>query len=95
MKTIRTLLFCLSLSLLSCGAFASQVNINTVDAATLAETITGVGPKLAEAIIQYRDKHGPFQSVDDLQQVKGIGAKTIEKNRAKLSVETTPQSKAQ
>jgi competence protein ComEA len=92
MKTIRTLLICLCLSMLSFAAVAVPVNINTVDASTLAATIKGVGPKLAEAIVQYRAEHGPFQTVDELQKVKGVGAKTIEKNREKLSVDTTAEA---
>lgn len=95
MKMIRTLLACLFLSMLSVGAYAVPVNINTADASVLAETITGVGPKLAAAIVQYRKEHGPFQSVDELQKVKGIGATTVEKNRSKLSVETLPQGDLQ
>lgn len=95
MKTIPTLFICLCLSFLSFAALAVPVNINTVDASTLATTIKGVGPKLAKAIVQYRTEHGPFETVDDLQKVKGVGAKTIEKNREKLSVDTTAEAEAQ
>lgn len=63
-----------------------KININTADAATLSEYVIGVGPRKAEAIVQYRKKHGLFRTVDDLAKVKGIGPKTIEKNRAILSV---------
>jgi competence protein ComEA len=86
MKTIRTLFAALSLATLSLAAFAVQVNINTGDATALAETIDGVGPKLAMTIIQYRQANGPFQSVDELQNVKGIGTKIVEKNRSKMTV---------
>lgn len=95
MKTIRALFICLCLSMLSFAAVAVPVNINTASASMLATTIKGVGPKLATAIVQYRTEHGPFQTVDDLQKVKGVGAKTIEKNREKLSVDTTTEAGAQ
>ena len=94
MKTIRALFICLCLSMLSFAAVAVPVNINTAGASTLATTIQGVGPKLAKAIVQYRTEHGPFQTVDDLQKVKGVGAKTIEKNREKLSVDTAIEAEA-
>lgn len=80
MKSLfRTLVF---LSALLAGtAFAGPVNINTADAATLAKELTGVGDVTAAAIVAYREEHGPFQSADDLTKVKGVGAKTVEKNR--------------
>lgn len=55
------------------GASGSgKVNINRASAVEL-ETITGVGPKLAAAIVEYRTSHGPFASIDQLSEVKGIG----------------------
>lgn len=65
-------------------AFAGPVNINTADAATIAKELVNVGPKTAEAIVAYRDEHGPFKSVDDLKNVKGVGDKTIEKNEGNI-----------
>jgi competence protein ComEA len=65
---------------------AEPVNINTADAQTL-ETLAGIGEKRAEAIIEYRSKHGPFVSVEDLLKVKGIGVKTLDKNRDNMTVE--------
>lgn len=61
------------------------ISINNADQATL-EKLNGVGPVKARAIIEFRDKEGAFQSVDDLVKVKGIGAKTLEKNRAILTL---------
>jgi competence protein ComEA len=74
--------------LLCCSsmALAGVVNINTADAQSLAGNISGVGIKRAQAIIDYRDAHGPFKSVDDLTQVKGIGSKLLERNRENLVV---------
>ncbi|MFV0456116.1 MAG: ComEA family DNA-binding protein [Pseudomonas sp.] len=62
------------------------VNLNTADAETLTRELTGIGATKARAIVQYRDAHGPFTSVDELLEVKGIGAATLEKNRSKLSL---------
>ena len=61
------------------------ININTADATTLAE-LNGIGEAKAAAIVDYRKQHGPFKSVEQLADVKGIGDKFIEKNRSRLSV---------
>lgn len=63
----------------------NKININTASMGELA-TLHGVGAKTAHAIIQYRQTHGAFNSIDDLTKVKGIGAKTLEKNRQRLTV---------
>lgn len=68
------------------AAQSSTVNINTADVETLQSGLTGIGKVKAEAIVEYRDSNGPFASVDELLEVKGIGAATLEKNRDKLSV---------
>lgn len=60
---------------------AARVNVNTADAATLASRLNGVGEKKAQAIIQHRKQHGPFNSLAQLQQVDGIGPAIIEKNK--------------
>lgn len=67
-------------------AFAGVVNINTADAQSLANNLSGVGLKRAQAIIDYRETNGPFKSVDDLVEVKGIGDKVLELNRDHLIV---------
>lgn len=72
--------------LFSTGAFAGPVDINQADAGVLADAIVGIGAKKAALIVEYRDQHGPFASVDELAQVKGIGASTIDRNRANLMV---------
>ncbi|RDS85497.1 ComEA family DNA-binding protein [Dyella psychrodurans] len=59
---------------------ATPVNINTADAATIANALDGIGLAKAKAIVAYRDEHGPFKNVDDLSQVKGIGKATLERN---------------
>jgi len=63
-----------------------SVNINTADAQTLAVALDGVGAARAKAIVEYREEHGPFRSVDDLAQVKGIGERVVAANRARLKV---------
>jgi competence protein ComEA len=69
----------------SSGSSGALVNINTADEATL-ETLNGVGPVLAAAIIQYRTEHGPFASVDQLDEVSGIGPATLEDLRSQVTV---------
>jgi competence protein ComEA len=63
---------------------AEPVNINTADATALAKALTGVGPAKAKAIVSYREKNGPFKSVDQLAMVEGISQKLIDKNRADI-----------
>ncbi|MFC6298393.1 competence protein ComEA [Pseudomonas sp. CCM 7893] len=63
-----------------------NVNLNTADVETLKRDLSGVGAAKAMAIVNYRDNHGPFASVDELLQVNGIGKSLLEKNRNKLSV---------
>jgi competence protein ComEA len=67
------------------GGATALVNVNTADEATL-ETLNGVGPVLAAAIIQYRTEHGPFASVDQLDEVSGIGPATLEDLRSQVTV---------
>lgn len=67
------------------GTTGALVNINTADETTL-ETLNGVGPVLAAAIIQYRTEHGPFASVDQLDEVSGIGPATLEDLRSQVTV---------
>lgn len=85
MKIIKALL--VAVTLLSGGlAWAGNVNINTADAATLAEGLNGVGIKKAQAIVDYRKQHGPFKSIQDLAKVKGINDKLIEKNKESITL---------
>ncbi|MCY1258674.1 competence protein ComEA helix-hairpin-helix repeat region [compost metagenome] len=62
------------------------VNLNTADVAQLQSELKGIGEKKAEAIVQYREANGPFTSVDQLLEVKGIGKATLDKNREKLTI---------
>jgi len=66
---------------------ASEVlNINSADAATIEQKLKGVGATKAQAIVKYRQKNGPFKSVDELVNVSGIGEKTLEKLRTYITV---------
>lgn len=81
MRLIKSLLLALALSLPLFAGAAEPVNINTADAAAIAASLNGIGDAKAKAIVEYRQKNGPFKSADELVNVKGIGLKTVEKNR--------------
>ncbi len=63
-----------------------KVNINTATAEELSEGLKGIGPKKAQAIVVYRDKHGPFTHIDQLKEVKGIGPATMTRNQDRLEL---------
>lgn len=91
-RRLPSFLAATALSLVLAGAAfaAEKVNINTADAATLDRVLVNVGPSKAEAIVAYRRQNGPFRSAEQLAQVKGIGLKTVEKNRESILVGTAP-----
>ncbi|MDO8495682.1 MAG: helix-hairpin-helix domain-containing protein [bacterium] len=62
-----------------------KVNINTANAAQL-DTLPGIGTAYAQRIIDYRNSHGGFKSIEEIKNVKGIGDKTFEKMRELISV---------
>ncbi len=66
------------------AADATPVNINTADEVALMASLKGVGEVRAKAIVAYRKEHGPFKSVEELTEVKGIGNAVIEDNRANI-----------
>jgi competence protein ComEA len=86
MKLFQVIFVSLFLSLASLSLQAAPVDINTADAKAISKVMKGVGIKKAEDIVAYRKKHGDFKSVDDLVKVKGIGKKTISKNRKHIMV---------
>lgn len=78
-KSLAALALCLAFAL---PAFAATpVNVNKADAQTIANSLDGVGLAKAQAIVAYRKAHGPFKNVDDLGNVKGVGDKTLARNR--------------
>jgi len=80
----RMLLVFMALLSLSFSAFAA-VNLNTATQAEL-ETLEGVGPVKAQAILDYRKKNGGFKSIDDLNKVPGFGDKTVASLKGKVAV---------
>lgn len=93
MKTIfAAVMLCLSMCF-TLPAFAEMdsaplvtVNINNASAAEIAETLSGIGLAKAEAIVTYRDENGAFETLEELQLVKGVGPATIEKNRERIAL---------
>lgn len=71
----------------------TPVDLNTATQAQL-ESVNGIGPSKAKAIIDYRTKMGPFKSVDDLEKVTGFGPKSVAKMRAEITVGGAKQSAA-
>lgn len=65
------------------GAVAATVNINAAGAAEL-QALKGVGEKKARAIVAFRKAHGPFASLEDFEEVPGIGPAMIEANRDRI-----------
>jgi comEA protein len=76
-----------SLTVLRLAEKSAPVNINTASGPEL-ETLDGIGPVLAARIIAYREQHGPFRSVNDLDDVPGIGPKRLEAVRARCVVDS-------
>lgn len=79
--------------ILSLPVFAGPVNVNTADAKTIARELTGIGLSRAQAIVDYREKNGPFKSPDDLAKVKGVGMKVVEQNRANIKTDKGDKAK--
>ncbi|MCF2706348.1 ComEA family DNA-binding protein [Arcanobacterium haemolyticum] len=64
---------------------AAKVHLNSADAAQL-ETLPGIGPSLAQSILDWRNEHGKFAAVEDLLSVSGIGSATFDKLKDKVDV---------
>ena len=85
MKPIKSFVFAVVFSF-SNLLYAGQVDINTADVETLSSELAGIGQDKAEAIVTYREQHGPYKQIEDLTKVKGIGVNTFEKNKSKLTI---------
>ena len=83
----KLFLIIVTLFALTSAAFAA-VNINTATQAEL-ESLQGIGPAKAKAIVDHRKKNGPFKSADDLQNVNGIGPATMKRLRKDITVGST------
>ncbi|MET4674554.1 helix-hairpin-helix domain-containing protein [Luteibacter sp. ME-Dv--P-043b] len=85
---MNRLILALAGLMISSSAFASTpVNVNTADAPALAQSLDGVGLAKAQAIVAWRDAHGPFESADQLTEVKGIGQALVDRNREAIQVD--------
>ena len=79
MKFLITLI---ATSMLTFAAWAAEpVNVNTASADEIAESLNGIGLSKAELIVKYRETNGSFTHVDELVNVKGVGLRTVDKNR--------------
>jgi competence protein ComEA len=88
MKTnTRRVVQALLASLLPAAAWAGPVNINSADAATLADELDGIGPAKAQAIVDYRQQNGPFRAAEDLLKVQGIGQRVLDLNRGNIRID--------
>jgi len=65
----------------------SRVNINSASAAVLADCLSGIGESKSQGIIKYREDHGGFKSIEEIQEVSGIGSKTFEKIKDQITVD--------
>jgi len=82
--------FLLALAIALAAPLASAaLNLNTATKDELV-ALSGIGPAKAQAIIDYRTQHGGFKSVDELKDVKGIGARRFEKLKSELTVSPAP-----
>ncbi|MFT0867462.1 ComEA family DNA-binding protein [Pseudomonas sp. CAM1A] len=64
-----------------------KIDLNRADASVLQKTLNGIGKAKAEAIVAYREANGPFETVDELLEIKGVGKALLDRNRDKLIVE--------
>lgn len=86
MTILRKIAFVLMIGMFSVASFAAElININTADAKTLTE-LKGIGKNKAQAIINYREKNGPFPSLAALVKVRGVGKLILNTNRNKMTV---------
>lgn len=87
MKTLCKKLLVAGMLLMPLAAISDPlININTADSEILVDELVGIGPQKAMAIVRYRQQNGPFRSVDDLALVDGVGLKTVELNRTRMTV---------
>lgn len=63
-----------------------RVDINSASAEEISQVLVGIGPSKAQAIVAYREEFGQFEDVDELINVRGIGLRTVDQNRDRLSL---------
>lgn len=81
MKRFLNTLSAATLCILPALALSAPVNVNEASAEEIAQSLQGIGDAKAQAIVDHRKANGPFKSAEDLSSVKGIGTKTVEKNK--------------
>ena len=92
MNRLREIVLSIALaSLIPIAVLAGPVDVNSADAETISAELKGVGLSKANAIIEYRKNNGPFKKAEDLMQVKGIGARTIEINQDNILLKPSPK----
>ena len=82
---MKRILSGITLFLAGIGLAMAAVNINTASLEEL-NAVKGIGPSKAKAIVEHREKNGPFKSLDDLKAVKGFGDKSIARMKDELTV---------
>ena len=76
----------------SASPAAKVINLNTATALEL-ETLPGIGPAMAARILEYREKNGPFQKIEELMNIQGIGERVFLRLRPQITV-TPPATSA-
>lgn len=84
--TIVTVALMMSWVVPALAADLQKVNLNTASLEELM-TLDGIGQKVAERILSFREKNGPFQKPEDLMMVKGVGEKIFEANKDKIVIQ--------
>jgi competence protein ComEA len=91
----RALVQSLIVSLMpAAAAWAGPVNVNSADASAIAKELDGIGPAKARAIVEYRQKNGPFRAPEDLLKVEGIGQRVLDQNRGNIRLDKAPATAA-
>ena len=93
MTCLRNTVLAAAFMLAGSLVLAGPVNVNTADAQTISDELNGVGLTRAHAIVEYREKNGPFQTVEELLNVKGIGERTLELNRDYIRLKADDRGK--
>lgn len=92
-KSKKVLVLCIAFAMVmvfcvpsSWAGDAGKINLNKATVAELTQ-LKGIGTKYAERIVEFREKNGPFKKPEDILQIQGIGPKTLELNKDRLTVE--------
>jgi len=92
-KSKKVLALCIAFAMVmvfclpsSWAADSGKINLNNATVEELTQ-LKGVGTKYAERIVEFREKNGPFKKPEDILQIQGIGPKTLELNKDRLTVE--------